>query len=86
MKEQARRNADTPSGKEIGGLGMDSWVRWGVPAAAIAITLPAYAYQYSTFGAAQQQAFPGARSSASIFTSIIRWLSTRMEVSAAWKS
>ncbi|TPW00539.1 MAG: hypothetical protein USCAAHI_00011 [Beijerinckiaceae bacterium] len=61
MKEQARRNADTPSGKEIGGLGMDSWVRWGVPAAAIAITLPAYAYQYSTVGAAQQQAFPGAR-------------------------
>jgi hypothetical protein len=60
MKEQARRDADTPSGKEIGGLGMDGWVRWGVPAAAVAITLPAYAYQISTVGAAQQQAFPGA--------------------------
>ena len=40
---------------------MSSWVRWGVPAAAIAITLPAYVYQYSTVGAAQQQAFRGAR-------------------------
>src|ERR1700730_13475011 len=42
----------------IGVLRMDGWIRWG--AAAIAIALPAYAYQYSTVGTAQQQAFPGA--------------------------
>jgi hypothetical protein len=40
---------------------MDGWVRWSAPAAAIAITLPAYAYQYATVGSAQQQAFPAAR-------------------------
>jgi Na+-translocating ferredoxin:NAD+ oxidoreductase RnfG subunit len=40
---------------------MDGWIRWSAPAAALAITVPAYAYQYSTVGAAQQQAFPGAR-------------------------
>ena len=40
---------------------MDGWIRWSAPAAAIAISLPAYAYQYSTVGTAQQQAFPGAR-------------------------
>jgi hypothetical protein len=46
---------------KIGVLRMDGWIRWGAPAAAIAITLPAYAYQYATVGTAQQQAFPGAR-------------------------
>lgn len=40
---------------------MDGWIRWSVPAAAIAIALPAYATQYSTVGSAQSQAFPGAR-------------------------
>lgn len=40
---------------------MDGWIRWSAPAAAIAISLPAYAYQYSTVGTAQRQAFPGAR-------------------------
>jgi hypothetical protein len=40
---------------------MDGWIRWAAPAAAVAITMPAYAYQYSSVGAAQQQAFPGAR-------------------------
>ena len=40
---------------------MDGWVRWSAPAAAVAITLPAYAFQYSSVGAAQRQAFPGAR-------------------------
>ena len=40
---------------------MDGWIRLGAPAAAIAITLPAYAYQYLSVGAARQQAFPGAR-------------------------
>ena len=38
---------------------MDGWIRWS--AAAVAIALPAYAYQYSTVGTARQQAFPGAR-------------------------
>lgn len=45
----------------MGVFGMDGWIRWSVPVAAVAISLPAYAYQYSTTGAAQQQAFPGAR-------------------------
>ncbi|QBR70308.1 FMN-binding domain-containing protein [Beijerinckiaceae bacterium] len=40
---------------------MSDWVRWTAPAAAIAMALPAYAYQYTTVGGAQQQAFPGAR-------------------------
>jgi len=40
---------------------MDGWIRWSAPAAAIAIALPAFAYQYSTVGTAQHQAFPGAR-------------------------
>jgi len=40
---------------------MNEWIRWTVPAAAAAITLPAYAYQYATVGQAQQQAFPGAQ-------------------------
>lgn len=40
---------------------MDGWIRWSAPAAAIAIAFPAYAYQYTTVGAAQQQAFPGAQ-------------------------
>jgi Na+-translocating ferredoxin:NAD+ oxidoreductase RnfG subunit len=40
---------------------MDGWIRWSAPAAAIAVAFPAYSYQYSTVGAAQQQAFPGAR-------------------------
>ena len=40
---------------------MDGWIRWAAPAAAVAITIPAYVYQYSSVGAAQQQAFPGAR-------------------------
>lgn len=39
---------------------MDGWIRWSVPAAAIAIALPAYASQYSTVSSAQSQAFPGA--------------------------
>src|ERR1700730_18850115 len=47
--------------RNIGVLRMDGWIRWRAPAAAIAIALPAYAYQYSTVGTAQQQAFPGAR-------------------------
>src|ERR1700730_15151568 len=95
--------------RNIGVLRMDGWIRWG--AAAIAIALPAYAYQYSTVGTAQQQGFPGAHFeeiqpqrvwkalatgppvifssttlSASISTLIIRSLSARMAVSAAWKS
>lgn len=40
---------------------MDGWIRWSVPAAAIAISLPVYAYQYNTIAGAQQQAFPGAQ-------------------------
>jgi Na+-translocating ferredoxin:NAD+ oxidoreductase RnfG subunit len=40
---------------------MDGWKRWSAPLAAIAFTLPAYAYQYATVGSAQGQAFPGAR-------------------------
>jgi Na+-translocating ferredoxin:NAD+ oxidoreductase RnfG subunit len=40
---------------------MDGWIRWSAPAAAITIAFPAYAYQYTTIGAAQQQAFPGAQ-------------------------
>jgi hypothetical protein len=39
---------------------MDGWIWWGAPAAAIAIALPAYAYQYSSAEEAMQQAFPGA--------------------------
>jgi Na+-translocating ferredoxin:NAD+ oxidoreductase RnfG subunit len=39
---------------------MDGWIRWGAPAAAIAIALPAYAYQYSSAEEAMQQTFPEA--------------------------
>lgn len=40
---------------------MTDWIRWNGPVAAIVITLPAYGYEYTTVGGAQQQAFPGAR-------------------------
>ena len=39
---------------------MDGWIRWAGPAATIEIALLAYAYEYSSVGAAQRQAFPGA--------------------------
>lgn len=40
---------------------MDGWIRWSIPVAAVAMTLPAYAYQYNTIAGAQQEAFPGAQ-------------------------
>jgi len=40
---------------------MDGWKRWSAPVAAVALTMPAYAYQYATVGTAQSQAFPGAQ-------------------------
>jgi hypothetical protein len=33
-------------------LRTDGWIRWNAPVAAIAIALPAYAYQYFASGAA----------------------------------
>jgi hypothetical protein len=41
--------------------GMNGWRKWSAPVAAIAATMPAYAYQYATVQSAQAQAFPGAR-------------------------
>jgi hypothetical protein len=41
--------------------GMNGWKKWSAPIAAIAATMPAYAYQYATVQSAQAQAFPGAR-------------------------
>src|ERR1700730_2276646 len=55
------RRTDHSRQPNIGVLRMKGWIRWRAPAAAIAIALPAYAYQYSTVGTAQRQAFPGAR-------------------------
>ena len=40
---------------------MNGWRKWSAPVAAIAATMPAYAYQYATVQSAQAQAFPGAR-------------------------
>jgi len=40
---------------------MDGWKKWSAPVAAIAVTIPAHAYQYATVQSAQAQAFPGAR-------------------------
>ena len=37
---------------------MDGWKKWSAPVAAIAVTMPAYAFQYATVQSAQVQAFP----------------------------